>query len=77
MENLFLEAVKLVNPLQIALIGLIMFYFYNRQKDEFNQKLDKLDAKVDRIQSDFNNKFDKMNDLIIDLYKTLFKKDAA
>ena len=87
METLFIEAVKLINPLQTVLIGLIVFYFYNRLDDKIKDVRGEIKGLRDEIKetrsdnkqmrSDFNNRFDKMNDLIIDLYKTLFKRDVA
>ena len=34
MDKLFLEAVKIVNPIQLVLIALIGFYFYGRLDDK-------------------------------------------
>ena len=73
MENLIIEFVKQINPVQTITLVLITFYFYNR----LDEKIKETNSKLDRMQSDFNNRFDKMNDLIIDLYKTLFKRDVA
>ena len=74
-----LTLVALNNQLRTELNGKIdkLAVEIKEVKDELNSKIDKLDTDIKRIQSDFNARFDKMNDLIIDLYKTLFKRDAA
>ena len=84
MENLFLEAVKIINPIQLVIIGLLLFYFYNRQKDEFDKKLDKLDNKIDKLEEKFEKRFEKLearidavNARLDNLYRELFKKDVA
>ena len=46
MENLVLEAIKIVNPIQLALIALIVFYFYNR-----------LDKKIEGVRQESRQDF--------------------
>ncbi|HSA06911.1 MAG TPA: hypothetical protein P5556_07005 [Candidatus Gastranaerophilales bacterium] len=48
MENFFVEAVKLVNPVQLILINLIVFYFYAR----LDKKIEKFDIKQENAIKD-------------------------
>lgn len=91
MENLFLEAVKLVNPIQLIIIALIVFYFYNRT----DNKIEKLEIKIDKVETNLNNKIDKVETSLNDridkvetkivqinmrldnLYHELFKRKSA
>jgi len=91
MEHLFTEAVKIINPLQLVLIGLMFFYFYNRldsKIEKIDNKVDKfydgLNTKIDKNQDELkgeiksiNGRVDKLYDLILDLYKTLSDRKAA
>ncbi len=63
MENLFYETVKLINPVQLILIGLIVFYFYNRLDQKFEKRFDKIDERFDKVDEKFDKvdeKFDKV-----------------
>lgn len=71
MDNLILEAIKIVNPVQLVLIGLIMFYFYDRLNDKII-KVDenlRLDLKSDNKELRAEFKSD-MNEL-----RSEFKSD--
>ena len=60
MENTFLEFVKLVNPAQLIVIGLIIFFFYNRLDCKLTEYKKDTDTKIDEIKIDTGNKFDKL-----------------
>ena len=77
MENLFLEAVKIINPIQLVIIGLLLFYFYNRQKDEFDKKLDKQDEKFDKRIDNIDKRFDKLETKADENFKTLLARIDA
>lgn len=69
MENLFIEVVKLINPLQLVVFGLIVYYFYNRLDDKIkNVRTDikdtenRLTSRIDKLESDTNNLIDKQDD---------------
>ncbi len=86
MENLFLEAVKLINPVQLIIIGLIVYYFYTR----LDQKIEKLDIKLKDTENRLTQKIETsdkdvrleikaLNQRIDSLYQlivSLFKKSA-
>ena len=73
MENLFLEAVKIVNPFQAVLTGLIVYFFYNRQKDEFKTEIKEVRAEIKSESERINSRIDNLYQIIF----SYFKKDAA
>lgn len=81
MDSLILEAIKVVNPIQLVLMGLIIFYFYDR----LNGKINNVDEKLNNLRtelksdnkelraefkSDMNTLEVKLNTLILGLFRS-------
>jgi len=68
MENLFLEVVKQVNLAQVALIGLIVFYFYSRLDDKIKEEIKEVreDLKITNARIDSTNA--KIDTLLLALF---------
>src|ERR1035437_5564149 len=58
MENLFIELVKMLNPIQLVATGLVIFYFYNRQKDEIKEirtEIREIRTEIKDVESSLRN----------------------
>lgn len=91
MQALFLKFIGNASPLEITLIVVLGFTFYTLLKNQMNglgqrldNKISSLETKTEKNQEEtkseiksINARIDKLYDLILDLYKTLSKKDAA
>ena len=91
MESLFLKFVGNASPLELTLIVGIGLLFYTLLTNQINglgarldKKIDGVDNKLDKYQTEMkseiksiNARIDKLYDLILDLYKTLSRRDAA
>jgi len=76
MENIIIELVKAINPLQLAFMVLIFNWFYNR----LDQKIEKLDQKIEKARIESKAETDRLNQRMDNLYQlffNFFKKDAA
>lgn len=52
MENLFIETIKVINPLQTAMIGLIVFYFYNRLDNKIKEDIKILREEIKTLREE-------------------------
>jgi hypothetical protein len=80
MNNQITELIKQVNPTQLVIIGGMFWFFYSRLKAEIKDvrtEVKDLRVEVNTKYDKLNDKYDNLNNLILDLYKTLFKEDAA
>ncbi len=78
MEDLFLAAIKIVNPIQLGIIILVIFYFYNRTDQKIEKlelKIEKLDQKIENIRTELSQKIENIrtefNQRIDNLYQLI------
>ncbi len=84
MENLFLKLFENTSIFEVGLILLLGLIFYFRIKNHIDIRLkeqkEENKAEFSGINQELrtiNQRIDKLYDTIIDLYRNLFKKDAA
>ena len=69
MENL-IKIIEYINPAQLSAIAVMMWFFYNRldkKIDNTNHRIDMVEQKIDKVQSELNEKIDKKIDKLNDL----------
>ncbi len=68
MENYILEALRIINPVQLLLIILALFYFYSR----LDNKIEKLDEKIEKVRDvdikELSRRIDNVNSRLDNLY---------
>jgi len=86
MNDLIFKFIGNASPLEIAIIVLLALWIrfdlakqingvgkrLNQFQEESGKHSEKIESKIDSV----NARIDKLNDLIIDLYKTFFKRAA-
>ena len=50
---------------------------FDNLKSDMDSRFDNIKSDMDSRFDSLNNRIDKIYDIVIDLYRTLFKKDAA
>lgn len=89
-NSLFLEAVKLINPIQLVLISLVIYYFYNRLdnkitssnqalKQEFKEDIKELREEMKSFKTEIYGEIKTLNQRVDSLYQlivSVFKKAA-
>ncbi len=72
MENdLFIEAIQLINPLQLILIALIVFYFYSRSDKKMERLEQKMETSIKEVKEEtktINQRIDSLYQLIVSLF---------
>ena len=80
MNDLFIKAFDLINPDQLILIGLILYFFYNRLDNKLEKIDKKFDDKLEKMQENSKQDFKEINQRFDNLYNlviNLLRKDAA
>lgn len=61
MAEIFVQMLKEINIMQVAAIGIVIWFFYariDRKIEKLDNKIEKLDNKVDTVKKDLEGKID-------------------